>query len=91
MDELTAEELTVETVVPMEPAPVLNALIRCQQNACGAQAWTVFRNVAGSDLEFCAHHTNKLREALVKDHGFAIVLDMRETINAKPSPSANAD
>jgi hypothetical protein len=91
MNETLAEDVTVETVVPSEPVPVLNAATRCDSGAaCGnAQAWTVFRNFKGNDLEFCAHHTVKHMEALVKQ-GFALILDHRDKINAKPSPSANA-
>ncbi len=79
------EELSA---VPQTPVPELNATIRCNRRGCGAQAWTVFRNFKGHDLEFCAHHTTKFKEALLKQ-GFALIRDDRERINSKPSPSAN--
>ncbi|MCU1599715.1 MAG: hypothetical protein JWO22_424 [Frankiales bacterium] len=66
--------------------PSLTIADRCDR--CGAQAFirAVF---ASGDLTFCGHHGRKLSVPLQRDA--LLVDDQTETINTKPSPSANSD
>ena len=69
--------------------PVLDALTlsdRCDR--CGAQAfYAVLFSAANTPLMFCGHHANE-HEAAILAAGPVDVLDQRDQINAKPSPSA---
>lgn len=57
---------------------------RC--DSCGAEAF-VWVNGINGDLYFCGHHFTK-SESKIREYAFEIV-DDREFINAKPSPSTN--
>jgi hypothetical protein len=73
------------TTTTLERAP-LTIADRCDR--CGAQAF--FRAVfVSGELTFCGHHGRELHPALSR-HAL-VVQDATDTINAKPSPSANSD
>ena len=59
---------------------------RC--DSCGAQAFVRVLFRAG-ELTFCGHHGRALRVPLQRDA--LLYEDSTDTINAKPSPSANSD
>ena len=70
---------------------------RCDK--CQAQAFVEWGKVAVNDdtnepftrtLQFCIHHSNKYKVALVSQ-GFDIITDDSDKINTKPSISANAE
>ena len=56
---------------------------RCDR--CGAQAFVKVEMSAGGDLLFCGHHYARHELALLAYA--ARVIDEREFINARPSPS----
>ncbi len=66
--------------------PSLTIADRCDR--CGAQAFFRAVFVAG-ELTFCGHHGRELLVPLQRDA--LLVDDQTETINTKPSPSANSD
>lgn len=87
-------EATLEAPAPVEtegdPMEVkLRAVDRCDQRSCGAQAFVRVVMPGGGDLLFCGHHGRKhevaLREKALK------IYDYTNTINEKPSCSANAE
>lgn len=68
---------------------------RCDD--CKAQAFFRFLYVGenvtfkgNGDLLFCGHHGNKYKDAL-ESQGFVVAVDTTDTINVKPSISANAE
>lgn len=68
---------------------MLNLADRCDH--CKAQAFVrVVKPGVGAPLDFCGHHYRSNEQALA-NQGFIVLTDERATINAKPSPSANAD
>ena len=69
----------------LERAP-LSIADRCDR--CGAQAFVRAVFVFG-ELIFCGHHGRELGEALEREAVY--IEDATDTINAKPSPSANSD
>jgi hypothetical protein len=73
------------TTTQLERAP-LSLIDRCDR--CGAQAFVRALFVHG-ELTFCGHHGRELREVLDRDA--LLVEDATDSINARPSPSANAD
>ena len=58
---------------------------RCDR--CPAQAFVAVE-IHGSELLFCGHHYRKNEIGLVAA-GAAVILDSRDSINEKPSVSAN--
>lgn len=61
--------------------------VRCDQ--CGAEAWVTLNKIDKlMTLDFCAHHYNK-NSVILHAQGWIIAKDERETINVKPSVSAN--
>ena len=56
---------------------------RCDR--CGAEAFVRVEISAGGDLLFCSHHYNRHELALLA-HA-SRVIDERERLNARPSPS----
>ena len=73
------------TTTTLERAP-LTIADRC--DSCGAQAFIRAVFVSG-ELTFCGHHGRQHQSVLERD---AILFeDATDTINAKPSPSANSD
>ena len=66
--------------------PSLTIADRCDR--CGAPAFFRAVFVAG-ELTFCGHHGRELLVPLQRDA--LLVDDQTETINTKPSPSANSD
>jgi len=76
--------MTLETV---QLPPVLNAKDRCDR--CSAPA--LVRAVKGSapgHLDFCGHHYRRYEEPLAFQ-GFHVLVDQRDQVNVKPSPSAS--
>lgn len=82
-------KIPVSTAPEAEPQRVrvrhLRVADRCDR--CPAQAFAL-ATVAGTDLLFCGHHfarhEDRLREVASR------IVDEREWINSRPSPSANA-
>ncbi len=72
------------------PAPALTRILthddRCDR--CGAQAF-VRAVLPGGDLLFCGHHGRAYAAGLAA--AALVVEDHTETINSRPSPSANSD
>jgi hypothetical protein len=60
---------------------------RC--DSCGAQAFVQVTMPSGFELLFCGHHYSK-NEPGLGTQGAVVTIDERDTINAKPSISANA-
>jgi hypothetical protein len=73
------------TTTTLERAP-LTIADRCDR--CGAQAFVRAVFVSG-ELTFCGHHGRELQVPLAR--GALLVQDATDTINTKPSPSANSD
>lgn len=63
-----------------------NKDIRC--DACGAEAWVSVGRIDAGQLDFCLHHYNK-HSTVLHAEGWIIDNDERNTINLKPSVSAN--
>lgn len=67
---------------------------RCDKKDCGAQALVRWTNenpkspAYGMHVDHCGHHSRVNGTALMSQ-GFAITEDVRDTINAAPSPSAS--
>lgn len=61
--------------------PTLKVSDRCDR--CGAQAFAITQHESGC-LMWCAHHFAAHEVDLIAN----VVVDQRDTINAKPSPSA---
>jgi hypothetical protein len=61
---------------------------RC--DSCGAQAFVQATMPSGHELLFCGHHYTKNEDALVTQ-GATVTVDERDTINTRPSVSANSD
>ncbi|MCU1601020.1 MAG: hypothetical protein JWO22_1729 [Frankiales bacterium] len=76
--------MTATTLTQQQPS--LTIADRCDR--CGAQAFFRAVFVAG-ELTFCGHHGRELLVPLQRDA--LLVDDQTETINTKPSPSANSD
>lgn len=76
---------TATPVVPNPEFPELTVADRC--DSCGAQAFLRWYK-GDSDLLTCSHHGNKYEAGLIVQ-GFNVYQDARETLNSKPSPSAN--
>jgi hypothetical protein len=74
---------TVETVEEVKERQTTTA-DRC--DSCGAEAF-VWANGINGDLYFCGHHFAK-SETKIREYAFELV-DDREFINAKPSPTTN--
>ena len=74
------------TATTLTQQPSLTIADRCDR--CGAQAFFRAVFVAG-ELTFCGHHGRELLVPLQRDA--LLVQDETESINAKPSPSANSD
>lgn len=81
---MTVEAPTM-TAAESPQIPELRIADRCDHGQCGAQAFVITEH-AGRHLFWCAHHYHSLEELLFAH----LVRDERETINPKPSPSANA-
>lgn len=60
MSDITVEAATAE-IVPVTIAPL--ASMRC--DICDAQAYVEIETPAGGRLEFCAHHYEKQKDALL--------------------------
>lgn len=73
------------TTTTLERTP-LSIADRCDR--CGAQAFVRALFVSG-ELTFCGHHGREIRDLLDRDA--LLVEDGTDLINAKPSPSANAE
>jgi hypothetical protein len=67
-------------------SPSLTIADRCDR--CGAQAFIRAVFVSG-DLMFCGHHGRELNVPLQREA--ILVEDATDSINTKPSPSANSD
>lgn len=84
--------MTTSTLERTETPTALRIADRCDQSACGSQAF-VRVAIPVQDkplvLDFCGHHFRKNEAALLRQ-GATIVEDGRARINAAPSPSANA-
>ena len=74
------------TATTLTQQPSLTIADRCDR--CGAQAFYRAVFVAG-ELTFCGHHGRELLVPLQREA--LLVQDATETINTKPSPSANSD
>jgi hypothetical protein len=70
------------------PVRTLTLSDRC--DSCGAQAFVQAAMPSGLELLFCGHHFARNEAALVTQ-GAAVVIDERDTINVKPSVSANSE
>lgn len=88
----TAMQEQVEPIA--EDIPPLRATDRCDVGKCGAQALVRWTNdnpkspAYGRDVDACGHHSKKYGPTLLSQ-GFGITQDISDTINTKPSPSAN--
>ncbi|HEY0486814.1 MAG TPA: hypothetical protein VGD72_11250 [Mycobacteriales bacterium] len=60
---------------------------RCDR--CGAQAFVQATMASGLELLFCGHHFSEHEVGLVAQ-GATVTIDERDTLNEKPSVSANA-
>ena len=74
--------------VAAEPAPGARLTHDDRCDRCGAQAF-VRVLLANGDLLFCGHHGRRHGDVLAEVA--LAVEDYTETINARPSPSANSD
>lgn len=62
--------------------------VRC--DGCGAEAWVSVMHVDHGQLDFCMHHYGN-HSVMLHAEGYSIINDERETINVKPSVSANVE
>ena len=88
IEEYTLTEIA-RAVTDVALPEILDATDRC--DGCQAQAYVVVcKPGVGAPLKFCGHHFARNEKKLLEAE-FVVLSDERERINARPSPSANAD